>query len=78
MKYTKEICEVMNKHEPEIWMEGDIYKLHKSDGDVVLLSPTEWLNDNIICAAQNILMQQMSLLQGLQVPSLGQTCFLTL
>ena len=72
-KYTKEICDVTNEHEPEIWMEGDIYKLYKSDRDV-LLSPTAWLNDNIICAAQNILKQQMPLLQGLQVPSLGQTC----
>ena len=62
-----------NEYEPEIWMEGDIYKLYKSDRDL-LLNPNAWLNDNIICAAQNILKHQMPLLQGLQVPSLGQTC----
>ena len=72
-KYTEEICEVTNKHKLGIWLEGDIYKLYKSDRDI-LLSPTAWLNDNIICAVQNILKQQMPLLQGLQAPSLGQTC----
>ena len=72
-KDTEGIFEVTTEHEPKIWMEGDIFKLSKSDRDV-LLSPNAWLNDNFICTAQNILKQQIPFLQGLQVPSLGKTC----
>lgn len=59
-KDIERIFEETTEHEPKIWMEGDIYKLSKSDRDVSL-SPNAWLNDNIICAAQNILKQQMPL-----------------
>ena len=39
-----------------------------------LLSSSEWINDNIISAAQNMLKDQYVIKCGFQLPTLGQVC----
>ena len=53
------------------WMETPLYSLSDKDR-AVLLSPTGWLNDNLIVAAQNILRKQSSV-PGFQDTCLGQS-----
>ena len=54
------------------WIENDLYSLSQTDREI-LLSPTAWLNDNIICAAQMILKEQSVLQNGFQPSTRGQT-----
>ena len=56
--------------EPEVWI-ADL-NLHHTDKEI-LLSPTQWLTDTIINAAQQLLTKQFPQLPGLQDVSLGQT-----
>ena len=49
------------------WMETLLYALSDKDREI-LLSPTGWLNNNLIVAAQNILRKQSS------VPGFQDTC----
>ena len=55
---------------PKMWL-ADL-NLHQSDKEV-LLSPTAWLTDSIINAAQRLLGKQFPHLPGLQDVSLGLT-----
>ena len=52
-------------------METPLYTLSDKDKEI-LLSPTGWLNDNLIVAAQNLLYKQLSV-PGFQDTCLGQS-----
>ena len=55
---------------PAIWLVSlDLSHKHKE----ILLSPTAWITDTIVNAAQLLLRQQFPQLPGLQDVSLGQT-----
>ena len=58
------------EHEaPDLWVNKGAYCLTHDDREVVL-SPTGWLTDKIICAAQMILLQFFPNMAGLQPPVL--------
>ena len=54
---------------PDLWVNNGAYRLTHSDREVVL-SPTGWLTDEIICAAQMLLLQFFPNMAGLQSPVL--------
>ena len=54
---------------PDLWVNNGAYRLTHSDREVVL-SPTGWLTDEIICAAQMLLLQFFPNMAGLQPPVL--------
>ena len=54
---------------PDLWVNNGAYRLTHSDLEVVL-SPTGWLTDEIICAAQMLLLQFLPNMAGLQPPVL--------
>ena len=54
---------------PDLWVNNGAYRLTNSDREVVL-SPTGWLTDDIICAAQMLLLQFFPNMAGLQPPVL--------
>ena len=54
---------------PELWINNGAYRLNHSDWEVVLF-PTGWLTDEIICAAQMLLLQFFPNMAGLQSPVL--------
>ena len=49
----------------DLWVNNGAYRLTHSDREVVL-SPTGWLTDEIICAAQMLLLQFFPNMAGLQ------------
>ena len=58
------------EHEaPDLWENKGAYCLTRADREVIL-SPTGWLTDKIICAAQMILLQSFPKVAGLQPPVL--------
>ena len=58
------------EHEvPDLWVNNGAYRLTHCDQEVVL-SPTGWLTDEIICAAQMLLLQFFPNMAGLQPPIL--------
>ena len=58
------------EHEaPDLWENKGAYCLTHDDREVIL-SPTGWLTDKIICAAQMILLQFFPKVAGLQPPVL--------
>ena len=56
---------------PELWVNSGAYILSHRDREVVL-SERGWLTDNIICAAQNLLLQFFPNMAGLQPPVLQE------
>ena len=54
---------------PEMWVGNGAYNLSCRDRDVVL-SRRGWLTNNIICAAQMLLLQFFPNMAGLQPPTL--------
>ena len=53
----------------DVWVDNGAYRLTHRDQEVVL-SQTGWLTDEIICAAQMLLLQFFPNMEGLQPPTL--------
>ena len=53
------------------WLKNELYTLNDEERETIQ-SPSGWLNDNIISAAQMILLQQFPHMSGLQPPTLAQ------
>ena len=51
------------------WVHNAVYSLTSNDKEIIL-SPSGWLNDNIISAAQNLMLQHFPHISGLQPPTL--------
>ena len=62
---------------PKTWVQNDLYSLSVAAKEMIL-SPTAWLTDNIIEAAQHLIQENNPLVGGLQPPYLGQTCSFTI
>ena len=58
---------------PTTWVQNNLYLLSVAAKERIL-SPTAWLTDDIIEAAQNLIRENNPLVGGLQPPCLGQTC----
>jgi len=58
---------------PKTWIQNNLYTLSVSAKNRIL-SPTAWLSDDIIEAAQALIRDSNPLMGGLQLPYLGQTC----
>ena len=58
---------------PKTWIRNNLYTLSVSAKNRIL-SPTAWLSDDIIEAAQALIRDSNPLMGGLQLPYLGQTC----
>ena len=56
----------------EVWVNNGAYTLSRSDEEIIL-SPTGWLTDNIVDAAQTVLLQFYPGMAGLQPPVLQKT-----
>ena len=56
---------------PKYWVKNKFYTLTQED-EAIILSPTDWLNDNIVNAAQ-VLLKQLSHYSGFQNTLLGST-----
>ena len=54
-----------------VWLKNELYMLNDEERETIE-SPSGWLNDNIISAAQMLLLQQFPLMSGLQPPTLAQ------
>ena len=54
-----------------LWVDNSLYKLSAHEKDDI--TRTEWLNDNVIAAAQLLLLQHFPRMLGLQHPVLQQT-----
>jgi hypothetical protein len=52
-----------------MWVQNAVYSLTNSDQEIIL-SPSGWLNDSIISAAQKLMLQHFPLMSGLQPPTL--------
>ena len=55
------------------WVSNELYSLTQQDRDVVA-SPAGWLTDNIITAAQLLILQHFPGMSGLQPPTLHEVC----
>ena len=53
------------KAEPEVWVTNDVFSLNREDEKLVT-SPTGWLSDKIIEAAQMLVLQEFPTMGGLQ------------
>lgn len=53
------------------WLKNELYTLNNKERETIE-SPSGWLNDNIISAAQMLLLQQFPHMSGLQPPTLAQ------
>ena len=58
-----------------MWVHNAVYSLLNSDKEIIL-SPSGWLNDSIISAAQKLMLmlQHCPLMSGLQPPTLQHAC----
>ena len=63
------------RRQPKVWL--DPLNLLQKDRDI-LLSPTGWVTDSIINAAEQLLRQRFPQLPGLQDVALGQTMAFTI
>ena len=54
------------------WLCNTLYKLTSTDREEVL-SPSGWLSDSVIAAAQLLILQEFPYMSGLQSPVLQQT-----
>ena len=52
-----------------MWVHNAVYSLTNNDKEIIL-SPSGWLNDSIISAAQKLMLQHFPLMSGLQPPTL--------
>ena len=55
-----------------MWVHNAVYYLTNSDKEIIL-SPSGWLNDSIISAAQKLMLQHFPLISELQPPTLQHT-----
>ena len=62
---------------PKTWVKNNLYSLSVAAKERIL-SPTAWLTDDIISAAQQLIRENNPLVGGLQPPCLGQTCSFTI
>ena len=53
------------------WLKNELYTLNNKERETIE-SPFGWLNDNVISAAQMLLLQQFPHMSGLQPPTLAQ------
>ena len=53
------------------WLKNELYTLNNEERETIE-SPSGWLNDNVISAAQKLLLQQFPNMSGLQPPTLAQ------
>ena len=62
---------------PKTWVQNNLYSLSVAAKERIL-SPTDWLTDDIIEASQCLIQENNPLVEGLQPPYLGQTCSFTI
>ena len=55
----------------DVWLQTPLYRLTNRDKELIH-SPIGWLNDSIIIAAQDLIVQQSPNMSGLQPTTLGQ------
>ena len=53
-----------------VWLKNVLYTLNDGEWETIE-SPSRWLNDNVILAAQMLILQQFPHMSGLQPPTLA-------